>query len=1010
MNSDCVSRVVILGMAILLMPLNFLFAQEKCGTVEYTNQLLEKKLLREERDGFEEWLKDKKKLRELRVNASDQAIVYRVPVVVHIIHKGESVGVGTNLSEAQILSQIKVLNADFKRLNADTIDTPDEFLPVASKFNIEFVLAKQDPDGKATSGIVRVKGTKNQWGYNDDTRLKALSYWPAEDYLNIWVTDLSSTLLGYAQFPVSDLSGLEDAEDNRLTDGVVIDYTTFGSKNDGAFNLDDSFNQGRTTVHELGHFFGLRHTWGDDNGSCGGSGDYVSDTPNQSDYTDGCPSHPYTTCSAHTMFQNYMDYTNDICMNLFTAGQVDRMLMVIQNSPRRKTLTSSSGLLDPAPVANDLGIKSILSPLSSECGSSIQPVIEITNKGNNLITSAVIKLSVNNVEIESKSFTLSLAKAETAEVKFSALSIISGSHQVMFEIMKTNGAMDGKATDNASQVTTIKPYSVSLPFSESFNSLPSTWVVSNPDQQTTWSVVTAQRESSSNKVLYINYYDNDYDGAQDMMTTPAFDLNDTERPRLIFDVAYSQYRSRSDGLEIYLIAGCEDLSESVKIYSKFGSDLASTSSATSAFTPSSFDQWRREVIDLTAYAGNGEIQLAFVGISDGGNNLYLDNISVVQNVSENLTVLSVLEPSPVRCSNEVEPKLTVQNNGLVKVNNFKIVYSLNDGDQQFSLFNVDVSPGEVVTITLPEIMMAGGANTLTFEVIEPNGLIDTDTSDNRKIFSGLVSQVSDHIPLRENFDGNTFTDLWSIVNPAAGMTWSTGNTNFGQSLYFNAYDNPLSGDEAWLVSPSLDLSSVSEASVFFDLSYRSRLLNDGNDKVASDSFQVMVSTDCGNSYPAILWEGSGVSLSATNSSNEWEPSSAADWSRNFINLSEYVGNENVRIAFVAKNGNGNNLYLDNIEFFLSDNSSPYQSNDLYTLYGTAVNGAPEFHITFNLPDRQPVQYELVDMMGRQLVRATLDDVLNQTFTIPGEGLAAGVYIVRLHIDDHFYSQRVYAGQ
>ncbi|HEX5167943.1 MAG TPA: M43 family zinc metalloprotease, partial [Cyclobacteriaceae bacterium] len=445
---NAVNRMrIILFVAPILTSFNLLLAQEKCGTVEHTNQLMEKQLLREERDGFEEWLKDKTRIRELHTNAAEANKVYRIPVVVHIIHKGESIGVGSNLSDAQVLSQIKVLNTDYERLNADTLDTPSEFSGVAGKFNVEFVLAKQDPNGKSTNGIVRVKGSKNVWTINDDATLKGTSYWPAEDYLNIWVTDLSSTLLGYAQFPVSDLAGLEDAEDNRLTDGVVIDYTSFGSINDGSFNLDKSFNHGRTAVHEIGHFFGLRHIWGDDNGSCGGSGDYVSDTPNQSNYTDGCPSHPYTTCNAHSMFQNYMDYTDDVCMNLFTKEQVNRMLTVIQNSPRRKTLTSSIGLDDPAPVANDLGIQSVLSPSSAECGSTIIPTIEIINRGSNSITSASVKFSINNAEVETRSFALSLASGETTDVSFPEQSIDAGSSLFSFEIMKTNGATDGKVSD-----------------------------------------------------------------------------------------------------------------------------------------------------------------------------------------------------------------------------------------------------------------------------------------------------------------------------------------------------------------------------------------------------------------------------------------------------------------------------------------------------------------------------------------------------------------------------------
>lgn len=985
------------------------YGQDRCGTVEHTNQLLEKNSIKEKNDDFEKWLSEKKAKRALKVNALDGSTVYQIPVVVHILHKGESVRSGTNLSVEQIQSQLKVLNEDFKRLNSDTLNTPDEFKAVAGKINFEFVLAKQNPDGELSTGIIRVRGSKNTWSINDDATLKAQSYWPAENYLNIWVTDLSTTLLGYAQFPVSDLVGLEEAEDNRLTDGVVIDYSVFGSNKFGDFNLNASFNNGRTTVHEIGHFFGLRHIWGDDNGSCNGSGDYVSDTPNQSDYTDGCPSHPYTTCNAHTMFQNYMDYTNDACMNLFTEGQVSRMITVIENSPRRLTLTSSPGLEDPTPVVNDLGIELILSPMETICSNEILPSIEIINNGTNVIASAVVKLSIDLVEQESKTVNLSLAPGEVTTIDFDSHIISEGSHAIGFEILQTNGQPDGKSSDNADEITIFKPYSISLPFSEPFNSIPSNWHIDNPDQETTWAVRNAPDGVSSNKAIYMNFYNSETDEAEDKLITPVFNLSEASNPYLIFDVAYASRSNRSDGLKIYVLKDCEDIDKATKIYDKGGDELATVTSVTQSFVPSGYFQWRREVIDLSKFIGKANVQIAFVGISDSGNNLYVDDISVVKDLQEKVSLTATGEPSPVRCNNESGPVLTVNNNGSVAVSSFLILYSLNEGDYQREAFDeMNVLPGDHVEVRLPQVTLSDGENVMHFRVVEPNHLVDLDSTDNAITITSVVNASIDKLPLRENF--NADFESWIIVNPQQGMTWKTIQTNYERSLFFDAFDNEIAGDEAWVVSPSLDLSEATEASVFFDLSYRSREAGDENDKIASDSFRVLLSKDCGSTYPDVLWEASGSSLSGATSSTEWLPVEDAHWFKTFIDLTAYAGLDNVRLAFVATNANGNNLYLDNIEFFLSSNPSPYMSTELYTIYGTTPSGSDEFFITFNLPEREPVQYELVDMMGRQVAQNQLTDVLNQTFTISTEALSQGVYIMRLRINDAYYSQKIYAGR
>src|SRR5258708_7073462 len=175
---------------LLLLPILFLgvplatLAQEKCGTVEYEKIRRQINPALESIDQFEQWigkLIQQNKLRQLNGERL-QAQSYTIPVVIHVIHNGEQPGTGSNISDAQIISQMNVINTDFKRLNKDTTLTPTEFKSVASGIDITFVLAKQDPEGLPTNGILRVKGSQTSWSPADNATFKALSYWPAEDY------------------------------------------------------------------------------------------------------------------------------------------------------------------------------------------------------------------------------------------------------------------------------------------------------------------------------------------------------------------------------------------------------------------------------------------------------------------------------------------------------------------------------------------------------------------------------------------------------------------------------------------------------------------------------------------------------------------------------------------------------------------------------------------------------------------------------------------------------------
>ncbi len=260
----------------------------------------------------------------------------QIPVVVHVVYKTAA----QNISQAQIDSQIDVLNQDFRKKNPDVANVPAPFAPLAGDARIEFVLASTDPDGNPTNGVTRTETTKTSFSGNDDVKFSSQGghdAWPRDEYLNMWVCQLSGGLLGYAQFPGGAAA----------TDGVVITHTGFGTTGTAA----PPFDKGRTATHEIGHWLNLRHIWGDDGDGCSGS-DHVADTPNQAGDNTGKPTFPKISCSNGPngdMFMNYMDYVDDDTMVMFTEGQIARMQACLDGP--RSTIGTSISCVDIIPKA-----------------------------------------------------------------------------------------------------------------------------------------------------------------------------------------------------------------------------------------------------------------------------------------------------------------------------------------------------------------------------------------------------------------------------------------------------------------------------------------------------------------------------------------------------------------------------------------------------------------------------------------------------------------------------------
>ncbi len=295
-----------------------------------------------------------------------QMLNYTIPVIVHVIHGGQAVGTFPNLAQGQINSQITVLNQDFAGTGLNNANLPAVFASAKANTGVSFCLAQKDPNGVtlAEPGIERInyisKGWNNPAGaaYNTPTTfqnyvngtIKPGSIWDPTRYMNIWITDENAAtgLLGYATFPAgTGLTGIGPAFGTITTDGLWCWSKAFGSNSifpGGTY--DPTYNKGRTATHEIGHWVGLRHIWGD--GTC--LTDYCTDTPPAQTSNFGCPTHPYKlgVCSGNTtgeMTMNFMDYTDDPCMYIFTNDQNLRIQTAMASGTFRSLLSTSAATL-----------------------------------------------------------------------------------------------------------------------------------------------------------------------------------------------------------------------------------------------------------------------------------------------------------------------------------------------------------------------------------------------------------------------------------------------------------------------------------------------------------------------------------------------------------------------------------------------------------------------------------------------------------------------------------------
>ncbi len=605
-------------------------------------------------------------LQQQRILQSQATIT--IPVVVHVILSNPSL-----VTDAQIQAQIDVLNADYGGKNADSIRIPAAFKSRFGKGNLQFCLAKRDPAGEGSNGIVRVSSsTISIPGDGDPVKYTCQGgsdAWDPSKYLNIWVCEMESGFLGYAY--QASLS-LNDVPLNER--GFVNNYQAFGR---GGTALAP-YNQGRTATHEIGHFFDLDHIWGpnncDGNQSCTDD-DGIGDTPRQFDCTFGAPAADSiitdicTATAPGVMWMNYMDYVDDRAMVLYTPQQHAKMEASLATVSWMQSLATSNGCTPVTAAGRDARFVQFVDAAAGPCignqstvytcTNSYQPVVRIRNAGTTTITSLTFTARFGSGTPVVTNWTGSLPALNSIDIPLTTMPLANGSNaNLLVYSSNPNGSVDERVANDTGKIAAVIFPVAAVPLTESFEASgfpPPNWQRTNPDNNFTWERTTAAAKTGTAS-LFINNFEYDVNGSQDEMVSPLLALRGKDSAFLTFQVAAAMFTDPLnavgvpvDTLEIFVTENCGQTLRSV--YKKWGRELITTGNVAvqDAFIPAA-NEWRRDSVFLGNFSSATApyAQVIFRNTTNFENNLYIDDINIyAKDVNPNLKRKGVMvTPNP----------------------------------------------------------------------------------------------------------------------------------------------------------------------------------------------------------------------------------------------------------------------------------------------------------------------------------------------------------------------------
>ncbi|MEO1263156.1 MAG: M43 family zinc metalloprotease [Bacteroidota bacterium] len=731
-------------------------------------------------------------------NAAEELLT--ISVVVHVIHAGEPIGQGPNISDQQVIDQIGVLNEDFCSINRKFWDTPTQWMGLAGTPNIQFLLATVDPDGNPTNGITRhnIPITGSSWNSNNiNSEIKPSVNWDPDRYMNIYVVSIPGTtsaggVVGYSNYPTASLIGAD-------RDGPVIDYNWFGGPGHAVSGW-------RAISHETGHYLGLPHPF---NGTSCNADDGIDDTPNIDDATlsyvtldcdSGFPTGP-VSCTEEHMYVNFMDYVDEGCYTSFTQGQVNVMRSVLDGTSAGFGYGSREELLLNAPQqtfipANDAGITRVVSPESVTCTSDdLIPTVTLRNFGSDALTQATINYFIDNGPLISFNWQGSLFPGESTNVDLPAYTPPDGAYTISIFSDEPNAGGDDRIFNDTFSTSLFTYFAFDPPMIElvdGSNNFPTelgTYEFNFGDDDFAWDIsydaaaygYGLQSFVFNNRAGNLN---NNPSDTYDLLITRHFDFSDVNSAALYFDVAYAPFSPlQTDTLYILVATECSQ-NFNLFVYKKWGTELATAPATDDLFIPTP-SQWRTEAVDLSFFDGQEDVTIGFLNVSNWGNQLFIDNIRVGVDCG---LMTAEWEITPDGCDN---PPGTCTGEAEINV-------PISNGDVAFAWENIPTNPSQS---SVSDLCPGNIAVTIVDEFgcqIEVSNEIPAGES------LELTSSTTNETNCQENGIATVF-----VANGSAPFTYQMdGGQSFVSNENFYEVNNLAAGEYTFTVTDAANCSNT----------------------------------------------------------------------------------------------------------------------------------------------------------------------------------------------------------